>query len=191
MWGFSQCSMWRPQRWRFICIWFNCLQTQSNSSLCHIAPTIETLFIETVNENYNLLIVSIYRPLSDNAIILLIDKLYELLSFISRNGNDEIFCAMIPICIFLTMIITKTYWTFFNSLMSQSLIVIIAKPSRVTDQTATLIHNIFSTQSNKFVSGILISDVPDHLPLFILKRNLSTKHKCEILSNRWLDHNSY
>ena len=29
-------------------------------------------------------------------------------------------------------------------------------------------------QPNGFVSGILISDISDHLPLFILKRNLIT-----------------
>ena len=47
--------------------------------------TIETLLIETVKENCRLLIVSIYRPPSANA-ILFIDNLSELLSIISGNG---------------------------------------------------------------------------------------------------------
>ena len=34
---------------------------------------------------------------------------------------------------------------------------------------------IYINQTNEFVSGILISDISDHLPLFILKRNLFTK----------------
>ena len=62
-----------------------------------------------------------------------------------------------------------------NSLWSQSLNPIITKSSRITNQTATLIDNIFINQPNEFVSGILISDISDHLPLFILKLNLFTK----------------
>ena len=52
-------------------------------------PTIDTLFIETVKENCRLPIISIYRPPSANA-LLLIDKLSEQLSIISGNGYDEI-----------------------------------------------------------------------------------------------------
>ena len=70
-----------------------------------------------------------------------------------------------------------------NSLTSQSLIPIITKPSRITNQTATLIDNIFIKKPNGFVSGILISDIPDHLPLFILKRNLFTKKSSQQNTN--------
>ena len=52
-------------------------------------PTIETLFIETVKENCRLLIISIYRPPSANA-ILFIDIFSELLSIFSGNCYDEI-----------------------------------------------------------------------------------------------------
>ena len=70
-----------------------------------------------------------------------------------------------------------------NSLTSQSLIPIITKPSRITNQTATLIDNILINQPNGFVSGILISDISDHLPLFILKRNLFTKKSSQQNTN--------
>ena len=64
--------------------------------------------------------------------------------------------------------------------MSQSLMPIITKPSPITDQTATLVDNIFITTPNGFGTGILISDVSDHLPLFILKRNLFTKKSAHV-----------
>ena len=67
----------------------------------------------------------------------------------------------------------------FNSLTSQSLIPIITKPSRITNQTATLVDNIFINQPNGFVSGILIPDISDHLPLFIMKRSLFTKNSSQ------------
>ena len=62
-----------------------------------------------------------------------------------------------------------------NSLASQSLIPIITELSRITNETATLIDNILINQPNGFVSGILISGISDHLPLFILKQNLFRK----------------
>ena len=70
-----------------------------------------------------------------------------------------------------------------NSFTSQSLISIITKQSRITNQTANLIDNIFINQPNRFVSGILISDISDHLPLFILKRNLFTKKSSQQNTN--------
>ena len=154
-------------------------------------PTIETLFIETVKEiNCRLLIMSISRPPSANA-ILFIDKLSELLSIIFGNGYDEIIlCGDFNLDI-LNYDNNENTLNLLNSLASQSLIPIITKPSRITNQTATLIDNIFINQPNGIVSGILLSD---HLPLFFLKRSLctkkilSTKHKCEISSNQLLDH---
>ena len=69
------------------------------------------------------------------------------------------------------------------SLTYQSLISTITKPSRITNQTATLIENIFISQPNGFVSGILISDISDNFPLFILKRNLFTKKSSQQNTN--------
>ena len=67
--------------------------------------------------------------------------------------------------------------------MSQSLMPIITKPPRITDQTATLIDNVFTNQPIGFVSGILISDVSDNLQLFILKLNLFTKKSSQQNTN--------
>ena len=125
-----------------------------------------------------MLIISIYGPPSDNA-ILFIDKLSELLSIISGNSYDEIIrCGDINLDIFNCDNNENTL-NLLNSLMSGSLIPIITKQSRITDQTATLIDNIFTNQPNGFVSVILISDVSDHLPLLILKRNLFLKRSSQ------------
>ena len=144
--------------------------------------------METVKKNCRLLIISIYRPPSANS-ILFIDKLSELMSIISGNGYDEIIlCEDFNLDI-LNCDNNENTLNLLNSLTSQSLIPIITKPSRITNQTASLIDNIFINQPKGFVSGILISDISDHFPLFILKRNLFTKsplnkHKWEISSNQ-------
>ena len=78
------------ERWRFICIYFKCFQIHLiNYRSVNSLPPIETLFIETVMENYKLLIISIYRHPCANAIFT-IDKLSERRSIISGNGYDEI-----------------------------------------------------------------------------------------------------
>ena len=58
---------------------------------------------------------------------------------------------------------------FFDIMMSNSLIPTITKPTRVTHRSATLIDNIFCCSlfdSDKLFSGILYTDITDHLPIF-------------------------
>ena len=110
-------------------------------------PTIETLFIETVKKNCRLLIISIYRPPNANA-ILFVDKLSELMSIISGNGYDEIILGGDFNLDILTYDNNENTSNLLNSLTSQSLIPIITKLSRITNQTATLIDNIFINQPN-------------------------------------------
>ena len=104
-------------------------------------PTIETLFIETVNEKCRLLIISICRLPSANA-ILFIDKLSELQSSISGNGHDEIILCVDFNLDILNYDNNENTLKLLNSLTSHSLVPIITKPSRITNQTVTLIDNI-------------------------------------------------
>ena len=68
---------------------------------------------------------------------LIINKLSELPNIFSGNGCDEIIlCGDFTLDI-LNYDTNEKTMNLFNSLMSQSLIPIIAKPSRITDQTDT------------------------------------------------------
>ena len=98
-------------------------------------------------ESCRLLIISIYRPQSGNA-LLFIDKLSEQMSIISGNFYDEIILSGDFNLEILNYDNNKNTLNLLNSLTSQSLIPIITKPSRITIQTATLIHNIFIKQPN-------------------------------------------
>lgn len=57
---------------------------------------------------------------------------------------------------------------FIETLYSLSLFPTITKPTRITGNGATLIDNIFTNniESNS-LSGILINDISDHLPIFV------------------------
>ena len=95
-----------------------------------------------------------------------IDKLSELLSIISGNGYAEIIlCGDFNLDI-LNYDNNENTLNLLNSLTSQLLIPIITKPSRITNQTTTLIDNIFINQPNGFVSGIDLNKITD--PTIIL-----------------------
>ena len=61
--------------------------------------------------------------------------------------------------------------SFLNTMYSLSLLPIISKPTRITDNSATLIDNFFINEPCNFESGILISDISDHFQIFFNRKN--------------------
>ena len=54
-------------------------------------------------------------------------------------------------------------------MFSNSFIQLINKPTRVTHSTVTIIDNIFTNEyenDNKYMTGILTTDISDHYPIF-------------------------
>ena len=136
-------------------------------SECTIMETyIETLFVEVSQSNKNILIATVYKPnKSDDK--LFIDKLLSLLNTCNKNKYDEIILNGDFNFDLLKYEENGSTLNFINSLSSISLIPVITKPTRITDQTATLIDNIFISNPINFSSGIIISDISDHFPTFI------------------------
>lgn len=59
--------------------------------------------------------------------------------------------------------------TFVDMMFSIGLYPLIDKPTRITDHSATLIDNIFTNElDHNISSGLLISDISDHLPIFAI-----------------------
>ena len=57
---------------------------------------------------------------------------------------------------------------FIAVMYSMSLYPIITQPSRITHHSATIIDNIFTNNlEDNMVSGLLINDISDHLPVFV------------------------
>lgn len=64
---------------------------------------------------------------------------------------------------------------FINTMYSRSLCPKITRPSRITPHSATLIHSIFTNDiGNNTVSGLLINDISDHLPVFMAIHTINT-----------------
>ena len=89
---------------------------------------------------------------------------------------------------------------FLNSLIDKGILPIITHPMRIMQTSATLIDNVFvsSRLHCSFDSGIILSDISDHLPSLVLlkqtnilnrdpleftSRNLSTK-KLNLINHR-------
>ena len=61
---------------------------------------------------------------------------------------------------------------FIDAMYSIGLYPLIDKPSRITQYSASLIDNIFTNElTNQIISGLLINDISDHLPIFYLTRS--------------------
>ena len=56
---------------------------------------------------------------------------------------------------------------YLDMLYSNDMIPVVTKPTRITDHTKTLIDHIYTNTSiSQIVSGIALSDISDHLPVF-------------------------
>ena len=80
---------------------------------------------------------------------------------------------------------------FLDLLLSHSLTPLIRKPTRVTDTTFTLIDNIFVDNISNTRTGIIVSDISDHYPIFAIIPNDKTKlHKYDRSGIRDLSQNN-
>ena len=138
----------------------------------------EHLTIEIVNKNdRNIILTSMYRPPATDMQQFIQDT-SELLKLINtkRNKKKIIVAGDFNVDLLKINDHVKTN-DFLNTLISYSLIPTIVRPTRITDNTAALIDNIF-VDIGYIVhsSGIIYDDLSDHFPTFtelLLKNPLS------------------
>ena len=86
------------------------------------------------------------------------------------NAEDTLVCGDFNLCM-LRMHEDAASASFYHSMQALSLVPTISKPTRITDNSSTLIDNIFATNLNNFSSGAFVVDISDHLPIFIIYKN--------------------
>ena len=67
------------------------------------------------------------------------------------------------------------YLDFLNLLLSNSFLPQITKPTRISNSSHTLIYNIFTNVSSNIESGIVLSDLSDHVPVFAFIPNFHSQ----------------
>ena len=67
---------------------------------------------------------------------------------------------------------------FINFIVSQYLLPHILHPTRIADQSSTIIDNIFTDSINyETISGNILTLIPDHFSQFIILKKMSINYK--------------
>lgn len=139
--------------------------------------TAESLFIEIVtSQGKNIIVGVIYRPPNSNVSTFLI-KYNELIGKISRENKE---CYIIGDFNLNLMNYQRHSSTgeFLDGMYTCMFFPLITRPSRLTSHTSTLIDNIFTNHfSDSSKSGLLFTDISDHLPVFFIRFRDSPQHK--------------
>ena len=124
----------------------------------------ESFFIEIPKRGKNLLIGVFYRPPS-YSIDQFVHVLTQSLNDIESEHKDCILLGDFNVD--LTKVdVSNSVNVFLESLYSCSFYPLIEHPTRITETSATLIDNIFVNFSHDILSGTILSDISDHLPIF-------------------------
>lgn len=136
--------------------------------LTFVTETLECIFVEILVENRkNLIIGCIYRP-PNSDINMFNEKLQNILEHNCFQKNKKIF-IMGDFNINLLQLETHSPTdSFLNIMISHGLLPSITKASRVTDETTSLIDNIFTNvDTSHCKSALLYSDISDHYPVLL------------------------
>lgn len=135
--------------------------------LCLMEAHIETLFLEMKCDSGSRIIGVIYRPPNSNA-DMFTDSMNVLLSSIkSRYGfNNVIIMGDFNIDL-LTTVSSQLSLRYTVDMFSGGFIPLILRPTRVSCTSSTLIDHIWSNDASAaLTSGIILSDISDHYPVF-------------------------
>lgn len=131
-----------------------------------IDDTMESITIEIELVRMKYVIVScVYRKPGSNidTFITVMERL-----FISAKQKNSYICGDYNIDL-LNPNKHKSTEEFIELMYSMSLFPTITKPTRITSHCASLIDNIFTNNiKSKLISGILMNDISDHLPVFLI-----------------------
>ena len=103
--------------------------------------------------------------------ITFVDNLDRCLYSLSKQGRDIYIMGDFNVNMMLNEeeLNENSLLTLFNS---YALFPLINRPTRISTTSAALIDNIFTNVYTDFKSGVLYSDISDHLPIFTVKNTL-------------------
>ena len=72
---------------------------------------------------------------------------------------------------------------FLDMFMVNSMYPIIHFPTRITNNTSSLLDNIFTNNLNHMFTGVLVADVSDHLPIFCISQKHVVNKNIQVILN--------
>ena len=136
---------------------------------------IESLFVEIDFGSMKVLTGSIYRPPRGNSNDFM-NCLIEMFESINRNKYREIIIVGDFNYDLTRFESDQNVQYFLDTIQSHSLFPLISKPTRITDNTASLLDNILITRPVDFIAGIILSTLSDHFPVFCSYNNFFDNH---------------
>lgn len=144
------------------------------SDLSNISPHFESLFIEVKNCKDTVVIGTIYRPPA-NSIPSFNEDLSKLLTLINTENKTCYLVGDFNIDL-IQYGENRHVNDFLDLLYSSSFLPRISKPTRITDNSSTLIDNIFCNNHNvQLTSGIIVCDISDHLPIYAIQHSFNPR----------------
>ena len=130
-----------------------------------ILPHFESLLVSFSNGGKTLKVLTIYRPPDSNY-----SDFIDIFNSTVSNFKPDYICGDFNLDL-LRLDDARESCNFLDTIRSYSFLPVINKPTRISNNSATLIDNIFVGSPGVYVSGIITYDLSDHLPIFIIARN--------------------
>jgi len=149
----------------------DCYQSQVLNDISFCLDHIECIFVKSIYRRKTVVFGCIYRPPNANIAAFLV-SLDNILVYLSNVGFADVFiCGDFNINLMNANCEVNNV-EFLNLMSAYYYAPVITKPSRIDDLTGSqsLIDNIFSKNPNNFISGILVSSISDHYPVFLISR---------------------
>ena len=140
-----------------------------NQATTSIDNVLECMTVEIIlNNSKNIFVSCLYRQ-PGSSIDVCIDTIHKLFDIFSKRKCIYM-CGDFNINL-LNIEFHKGTKDFIDMLYSFGMYPLMDRPSRITCSSATLIDNIFTNElQHDHISGLLINDTSDHLPVFSIKK---------------------
>ena len=158
------------------------------SSLTVNHDYIESVFVRITHQNKSTIVGCCYRPPASSRELFL-QFCDENFSHLNTNVNDVIIAGDFNLCM-LRASDSNQLASFYDTMHSCFLTPTILNPSRFSNDSCSLIDNIFVSNCNHFTSGLLRVDISDHLPIFLIKHNyfdLESSSRTETVTYRLIN----
>ncbi|XP_065650433.1 MATH and LRR domain-containing protein PFE0570w-like [Hydra vulgaris] len=160
-----------------VCIFIhNSLDFKLRKEMCSITKDFELLTVEVLNDaSKNVILHVIYRPPSGN--IKAFSKHFKGLITKKDTYGKLIYCVSDLNLDFLDYENNKNVRNLTNIIFQNGFIPTINKPTRITKNSATLIDQIIinNFKNIKVKTGIFVTDISDHFPVFIISQKSINK----------------
>lgn len=156
-----------------------CHFKERNDLNINVEDVLESQFIEIKVKPNSVIVGIIYRPPNDKFTAFK-ESLNELLQKLDSQNKKCFLMGDFNIDLLKSEENPHVH-DFLNQMFSSSFYPLITRPTRITNSSATLIDNIFvNNLEESYTSGILFTDLSDHLPVFQITSNIQKERKSNI-----------